>query len=39
MKRTFPPTVLFVPLAFAVGRLLAQQPAPATPPPAAAPVA
>lgn len=41
MKRTFSPTVLFVPFALAVGRLLAQQPAPAqapaSPPPAAAP--
>ena len=39
MKRPFPPTLLFVPLALAVGRLLAQQPAPApapdAPPPAA----
>jgi type II secretory pathway component GspD/PulD (secretin) len=39
MKRPFPPTLLFFPLALAVGRLLAQQPAPApapdAPPPAA----
>ena len=39
MKRPFPPTLLFVPLALTVGRLLAQQPAPApapdAPPPAA----
>ncbi len=39
MKRPFPPTLLFFPLALTFGRLLAQQPAPApapdAPPPAA----
>ncbi len=50
MKRTFPPTLLLVPLVIAVGRLLAQQSAPvnppaaptqapASPPPTAAPAA